>query len=356
MIGNLLLLLLLGIEIALAILNLPNRNIKGEYLVGLSLINFVLLAFFVVLSLWLTIRINASGGFDWLSQVRSNRNIYVGAGWFCMIVGVAFCVLGDPGTTASRPGFIGILERVFSYGVLWMPLLMLVPYAILNNPALKSAVSSLAYTLPLAIGTFTGAAVLFAPIIVSGIHTSKMGSEIRDYEFEKEMAALQQEDDVRKMIVFTLKEKNEQLREAAAAKIKLMPQWEDSLCTLLQPDHLAESYWFYSFMVSNELENPDRFLKPVQDHLALLAPAIREALTHPDQDKYVYYYADIKTICEALDMHMGAHREALKPAMLNLLNAVKTPIPSGENVPQYMLNLQENYREVLEQWLKSNTL
>lgn len=349
---NLPLLLTLLSWIALAVLNLPNRNIKGEYLVGLGMINFALLAVFGLLSLWLTIRINASGGFGWLSQIRSTRNLLVGAGWFCMMVGVAFCVLGGPGSAASKPGFTGMLERVFSYGVLWMPLLMLVPYAILSNPAWKSAVSPLAYTIPLAMGTFVGAALLFAPSIISSIHARNTAREIRDYDFQKEMEALQHEKEVSKMIVFTLEGKNEQLRAAAAAKIKQTPQWEDSLCMLLRPDKLAESYWFYSFMVSNELENPNRFLKPVQDHLAILAPAIKEALSHPDQDNHGYYYADIETIGKAMNMRLGAHRETLKPAMLNLLNAVETPIPSGQTAPQYMLNLQEKYREALKKWLK----
>lgn len=352
MIANLPLLPTLISWVALAVLNLPNRNIKGEYLVGLGMINFALLAVFGLFSLWLTIRINASGGFDWLSQVQSTRNLLVGAGWFCMMAGVVFCVLGNPGSAASGPGFAGILERVFSYGVLWMPLLMLVPYAILSNPAWKSAVSPLAYTIPLAMGTFVGAALLFAPGIIARINARNTAREMRDYDFQKEMEALQQEKEVRKMIVFTLEGKNEQLRAAAATKIKQTPQWEDSLCMLLRPDNLAESYWFYSFMANNALENPDRFLKPVQVHLADLASAIKEALTHPDQDNYGYYYADIETICKVLNMHLGAHWETLKPAMQNLLNAVETPVPSGQTAPQYMLNLQEKYREALKKWLK----
>lgn len=350
--GNLLLLLTLLSWVALATLILPNRNIKGEYMVGLSMFIFVLLAAYGLLSLWLTIRINASGSFDWLSPVRSTRNLLVGAGWFCMMVGVAFCVLGGPGSAASKPGFVGMLERVFSYGVLWMPVLMLVPYAILSNPAWKSAVSPLAYTLPLAVGTFIGAALLFAPSIISSIQTRNSARELRDYEFQKEMEALQREKEVRKMIVFTLAGKNERLREAAVAQIKQTPQWEDSLCVLLKPNHLAESYWFYSFMANNELENPDRFLKPIQDHLAILAPAIHEALSHPDQDNNEYYYADLETICKVLNLHLGAHRATLKPAMVNLLNAVETPIPPGQNAPAYMLSLQEKYRETLKKWLK----
>ena len=88
MFGNLLLGLTSTTYLALIIFNLQKVNATGERLMGYAFIGFVIMAAYAVSGLLLTIFITSKGGFNWLSDTKTLRNIGVGILWSGMVAGV----------------------------------------------------------------------------------------------------------------------------------------------------------------------------------------------------------------------------------------------------------------------------
>jgi hypothetical protein len=131
MFGNLLFGLTTLTYIALTIFNLQKMIATGDRLVGWGIIAFVILAFYVVFSLSLTISIAAKGGFNWLSNSEPLRNTAIGILWLGMVAGVVFCTMIRPEwNTDPSTGVVRWLSFPVYFGATWLPLLMLFPYAI----------------------------------------------------------------------------------------------------------------------------------------------------------------------------------------------------------------------------------
>ena len=95
---------------------------------------------FLISSLILTFSIAWKGGFDWISpQVRA-RNLWVGAGWLCMVIAVFDSSFFESRWCYDFPTFLRWLAK--SIQQLWIPLLMFAGYFFLFKYSTKSACSA----------------------------------------------------------------------------------------------------------------------------------------------------------------------------------------------------------------------
>ena len=168
MFGNFLFGLTTLTYIALAIFNLQKVNATGERLVGWGIIAFVILTFYIISSLSLTISIAGKGGFNWLSNSVPMRNTAIGILWLCMVAGVVFCtMIRTEWDTDPSTGLVRWMSFPVYFGATWLPLLMLLPYAILLNPLWRDTLSPGLYKIPLAIGGVLGVLIVMAPTIIT---------------------------------------------------------------------------------------------------------------------------------------------------------------------------------------------
>jgi hypothetical protein len=350
--GNLLLILTLLSWLAMAFVNLQSHPAKGEYMMGAAgLGSVVLLAIFALLHALLTIQLNASGAFHWLSEDPSVRRLWLIGGWICIMAGISFTVLNNPGVS-SATGALAVLEKVVSYGPFWMPLLVLGPYLVLSQPSWRATAPPQWYTAPLAIAALIGLALLLAPRIIASMPRPSATAASENAAIDATRAAIERETQVKKLVEYTQMDLSYSLKQAAIDKITALPDWEDQLIRLLHPDSLTEGHWAYIYMKSLPLEHPDRFVQPIQQHLEALAVQTRETLARPDKNNYVLYYTNFETICRALDVPLRAHREAFRPAIKKLLAALDTRPEAGQEWPQALAECRQRYKQVLEDWLR----
>jgi hypothetical protein len=122
----------------------------------------VLIAAYGICSLLLTINITAKGGFNWISDAALKRNAIVAMLWLGMVAGVVYCTLKpEYHKFYQLTGFVRLLSHVISYGAIWLPLLMLIPYYLFLKPEWRDRLSLNLFNILLVFASVAG--FLFAP-------------------------------------------------------------------------------------------------------------------------------------------------------------------------------------------------
>lgn len=204
--------------IALVIFNFQTVNVTGERLVGWGIIAFALLAAYVVCSLILTISIVANGGFNWLSNTEFWRVVGVGILWLGMVADVVFCTMIRTEFHADRStGFMRLLTSLIYFGATWLPLLMLLPYAILLNPGWRDALSPNFYKAPLLFAGAIGFIINISPKIATSmvaLRAAKVTDESQ-LAFNNSMRIINNEQSIQGLFYFAYRAEDERLRNAA---------------------------------------------------------------------------------------------------------------------------------------------
>lgn len=357
MFGNLLLGLTTIMYIVLAIFNLQKINATGERLVGWGLISFALIAAYVICSLFLTISVASKGGFNWISGSVSTRNLGVGILWLGMVAGVAFCsILSTEMQTDRTTGIFRWLSFAVYYGSIWLPLLMLIPYAILLNPAWRDALSPVLYKTPLMMACVLGILIVLAPKIVSSMGITVPQQSIADQQMENSTKSIQQETSIEILLNYANNE-DEKISKMAADKLKSLPAWEDELISILgktgEYGH-HDFRWVYVFLDNYKVDHPDRFIEPVNNTI----PAITAEVGRVRQKSFLYtgdlLVLNIDCVCRVLDEQFKDSSAVFRPNMLNLKEALDVPYAQDSTMSEDFATLLNTYKASVNTWLESN--
>ncbi len=251
MFGNVLLGLTTLSYLALCIFVLQKVSTAGQSLSGWGLLAFGLIAIYLFFSLMLTIHVASVGGFNWLSTSSRVKNVGTGLLWVGLMMGVGYCtMLRMEWHLEPAKGLLRWLLTPLYFGTSWLPLLMLLPYAILLNPTWREALSPNLYKIPLIAGASLGFLIAMAPTIIvrmqySATHKHQSETELA---FERSMNLINRETTIRGLLSFTNKQQPEGLRNAAIAKIKSTPNWETELVEILLQKNPYDDYWVYVFL------------------------------------------------------------------------------------------------------------
>ena len=357
MTGKILFVLTFVTYIALLILNLQRVTATGERLVGWGTMAFPLLAVYIVCSLLLTINIASAGGFNWLSATASSRNIIVGILWLGMAAGVAFCTMLRPEWhTDPTTGWVRSLMMPVYFGATWLPLLMLVPYAILLNPAWRDSISPILYKLPLFMGCILGFLILMAPKIVVSLGITVPQKDRTEMILNNTIKSIRAENSVKELLKYSLDE-DEQIRSEAAIKIKADPEWEGELIKILeQTGEYGHHYfyWVYLFLEDNNVEHPDRFIEPVNNTIPALTAEAQRILK-----KSFLYTGDLNNlnidgVCRVLGEQFNDSSSVFRPNMLKLQEALETPLLEKHDADDEFVGLLNTYQLAVKNWLDSH--
>ena len=357
MFSNILLILTIINYIGLVILNIQKTNATGERLMGAGFIGLGLIALYVLFSLLLTISIASKGGFKWLSSSTLSRNFLVGILWFCMIAGVVFCaMLSTEMNTDRTTGILRILSRPVYYGSVWLPLLMLIPYAILLHPHWRESIPAGFYKIPLVMACLLGFVIVMIPQIVISMNIRVPKQSMEDWKKENLVPSIEQENSVETLLNYA-KDEEKWVRDLAANRLKSLPNWEDEVIGKLQRSDGYGHYdfhWVYNFLDQYSVEHPARFVDPINISLESITKATEMALA-----KSFVYSGDltllqIDVVCRVLEHQFKSSSQVFRPNMLRLQKALDTtPAEPSQNTQEF-IEFIKPYQMSVREWLERN--
>lgn len=343
--------------IVLAIFNLQRTGASGERMVGWGFIALGIVAVYVVLSLVLTISVTSKGGFNWLSETPSTRNILVGVLWIGMVTGVVFCTMIRSELQTDRTtGLIRTLSMPVYFGAVWLPLLMLIPYAILLHPSWRDSLSPGLYKVPLVAACLLGFVIVMIPRMVTSIGIKvpkKSDEEIMRADVTE---AVQKETSVKNLLEYG-RDEYPWMREMAFERIKALPQWEEGMIEILSRTDEYGPYGYYrvyDFMDQNKVEHPEKFVAPINNTLPVISLHVQGAMA-----KSFLYTGDlsilhIDEVCRVMDQQFKDSRSVFTPNMLKLKEALETSPANPEEMSPDFAALLKQYQDAVQAWLDEN--
>lgn len=332
--------------IGLVAVNLYKPNATGERLVGWGFIIFAILAAYVLCSLLLTLNLAINGKLDWISASKASRNVIIGLGFLCLMNGIVFVTMVNADANgASTANWLGLL--VIRYGAIWMPLLMLAPFAILLNPEWLHAISPNYYKIPLMVACFIGFAFFaLGRQQLGGLFTDKKAVAAQKYQ--ETMRLIEYSDDVADLLYYRL-DKDVHVREAALAKLKAKPDLESELLKVLDRYESDGDYrWVIIYLEDNKVEHPERFVEPLNRIVNRIAIEFQYRLQSFSDENGFLETLNVDGMCRVLDTQFKAYKADFRPNMMKLYSELeKEPKPD-------FLAIRNKYKAVVKNWLDSN--
>lgn len=347
MFGNTLYVLTVLAYLALAAINLYKPSATGERLMAWGFIIFGVMAAYVLCSLLLTINLAGNGKLDWISGIKTNRNILAGFGFLCLSYGVVFVTMVNTDTNgADTANWLGRL--MIQYGAIWMPLLMLIPYAMLLKTDGQSAYLPNLYKIPLLAGCLIG---LF--FYVAG--RSQLGALFTDKQaviekkYQESMSHIAFTDDTAGLLYYIQSDQDPRVRDAALTKLKAKKDLETELLGVL--GEYEQNVYYVSviaYLEDNQLEHPERFVEPLKLIIDRMAEELKYRLQSFGSEGGFLELLNVDGLCRVLDTRFKQYNADFRPNMLTMYAALE-PEPKPD-----FLAIRNRYKEAVKRWLDSN--
>lgn len=355
MLSNLLLVLTTILYIALAIFVLTPVNATGERLVGWGMIALVLVVAYIVCSLLLTISLASKGVFHWIPGTASRRKMIVAVLWFGLVAGVVICTIAKTEFPKGHQssGLPGFLSYPFYFGAAWLPLLMLVPFACLSNPAWNHTLSPALGKTLLVTGCVIGFLLLMAPKIIA--LTGVFNNYKSEKDIQNDLRLIENETSIIALLAKTAEDENEQIRTAALNRIKAQPNLEDELILILEQDNPWYFIWLYSFLADNKMEHPESFINPINKSIPRLASYLYdEALQNSWKGEATYHLLNAEPLFRLLDEQFKNSREQFRPAIVKLKQTMNTKPAKRDGDKARFYEALNKYRLAVKNWLNQH--
>ncbi|HRJ16761.1 MAG TPA: hypothetical protein PLI34_17310 [Saprospiraceae bacterium] len=295
-----------------------------------------------------------NGLFNWAPLAPQNRNLLIFTGWLAFFFAVTLSgMFRSEWHPGELPQFLKWLAD--AQAAVWLPLLVLVPLAVFINSEKQVAAPELWVKIPFLAGmgicAIIGLTMLFGWFRAS----ARQNAEQAEYHQQREqsqhqhhldkIAAHQPEDPLVNILSLTGRYHDADVRNAAVEKVKSRPDWEAELIRLLN-DTEWQSY-VYQFIDGNEVPHPELFVEPINRSIRRTAAEIRNSITGSNnlQDWHFEHFS-IERLLRAIDEQFSKVPGAdFRPAMLELLAALKTPKPERFKKVEFTLT------PIVEYWL-----
>ncbi len=354
MLGNLLFGVTALFYIGLVIFNFPKPVLAGERAMGYGLGLAFFGIGFVVSSLLLMFFLSSKNVLDWVSTSGGIQNLVLWLGWISFAAATFFCAVFKWEWHGEFPMYIRRLS--LTQAEIWLPLLMLVPAALLTMerqagmaplfvkiPMIVGFVISLIISLGLLLGWYKNAEKQQLARI-EGVKTQndKLHNEHLEYIAEQKPT-----DPILNIMALTGRFHDADVREAAVTKVKSHPNWEAELLELLDNDYYHTEA--YTFIDGNKVEHPELFVEPLNRSIRRLAAKIRDQIKESNnlQDWHFENYG-IERLLRAIDAQFSASGMDFRASIQELRKALDTPKPERFNKVKF------NITPVVDAWLKAH--
>lgn len=320
----------------------------GDYGVGHA---FALLFAYVALATGIgitTVLIYWKGSFSWVSEKSSIRNTLIIVGGISVLIFSFFAAMNGDG---GAPWIMRILGK---YVVVWALPPLLLAGVVLVNSSLQTRVPAVLWQWALKSAVLLSVASCFfiisewlVNIPISAVQHAKMRDAEeahRHQEFLDQIAKTNAQTDLVMILVFTTKYHDPEVRNAALAKIKSNPEWQQYLVSRLQTPWADE---VFSFLADNEVDNRALFSKAIEAGVLEMAKKFKESMlgTHTFYDGQFYSETEdvLETIAKFEDLGLD-----YVPAVRKLRKSLDTPLKPY----QHGANLR--CIPLLDKWLKKH--
>ena len=326
---------------------MPGGDAGVGYAWGLIILN---LAFVICMGI-VALIIGAKGGFEWVSATKSTRTLYTTVSILAILIfaGLAGLFKGESGHLAGPARFL------LPMAYLLVPILMIVISLILLNGNLRSSVPLALYKWPsvfVAVVSLVGLASLLVAQIASSAknQVAMINSRIND-EDENHVRILKEIDscDVLKnmgfIFIFTGDNQPKKIQNAAVAKIKTNPEWEQELLKYLDTDWAPD---VFQFLASNDVDHPSIFEAPIQKGVLIQARLWRERIrkcSHPSHFYAGMFNWDVERVIRTVDKFQSKEIDYL-PVMKELRASLNEP--SELDKPKF------SAATMLDKWIKEH--
>lgn len=298
-----------------------------------------------------------NGLFNWAPLAPQNRNLLIFSGWLSFFFAVAFSAMFR---SEWHPGELPQLLKWLAdaMAAVWLPILVLVPLAVLINSEKQVAAPELWVKIPFLAGM--GICALIGLLLMFGWFraSARQNAEQVEYQQQREqsqhqqhldkIAAHQPEDPLVNILSLTGRYHDADVRNAAVEKVKSRPDWEAELIRLLN-DTEWQSY-VYQFIDGNEVPHPELFVEPINRSIRRTAAEIRSRITGAnDLQDWHFEHFSIERLLRAIDEQFSKVPGVdFRPAMLELKAALDTP------KPERFQKVRFTTTQIVDDWLKKN--
>lgn len=256
-----------------------------------------------------------------------------------------------------EPGPVPLLIKSYSsFAPIVIPAVMIIAGFILINHTIQNAVPAVAYKWPLVLITILGITGTASAVVGflqessrNKIAVAEDRMQFEDSNHQRILAEIDTADVINKLVlilVFTGDNQPNDIRNAAVAKVKTNPQWENELIRLLQSDWAPEPF---QFLASNDVEHPELFLEPVREGTLVQARLIRESIrrtSHPSNFYNGLFSWEVERVLRAVDKFKGKGIDYV-PAVKELRAALDEP--SDFEKPKF------GCIKLLDDWIRKNS-
>lgn len=340
--GNILLFLALLAAGSLFKMTFLQKMPGGDYGVGYSWVLLMLLAAFWICLALVACVIGLGGGYAWLSLGRfAHGGILV----LCFLVLILGANLGMRGSY-KVVSVLGLVSSVLT------PLVLMMASAVLLNDGLKATVS--AQLVKWGLSGVLGLNSLILATIILGmvatrlhIHWPRSSNELDDFQLGilKQIEECDASKDITSLFIFSGNNQPKQIREKALLKIKSKPDWQEDLYNTLEGDGVDQAF---RFLISNDVDDKERFAKGIYQGILNQARLIREGLRRCSHPSHVYvgqFSWEVGHSLELVDKFKDLGVD-YKPAVQELRNALEEPIAYDKPVFSCIKHL--------DKWLKKH--
>ena len=297
---------------------------SGDYGVGYSWYFIFLGLTLFGTSLLATIAIGSNGGFSWAPGQGIGGKLLIGTGWVVFCLATMTCASYRMGLPNEFPFW---LRWIFQcYGVVWWPLLSLVPAVLLANPGLVPSVSPGKVQLFMNVAFCLNAA--FCLSLYWGYKQAQARQLADRIDYDDQRPDWEEQNRVRFIADTTAQElwytghsKKIPVRRNAFVKVTSGAEWQADLLRVLSAD---DDHWeLYPFTADHSTEHPAGFEQALEQSIRRLAGQIRGQYRgesfQKSQDKDGL---NIGKLVEALDKWFFDSETDFRPAMRELEEAL----------------------------------
>ncbi len=348
MLSNLIFILSCISYIALVAVNLYKPKGTGDQLVGWGFILFAVMAAYVICSLILTLHIALKGKFDWISESGSIKYVILGLGWLCLMAGAVYStMINADWQNMGTANWLGIV--MVRYGGIWIPLLTLVPFAILLNNEWYQNLSPTVYKIPLLAGCVIGLAFHFLSTSQSG-KLFKNQKAVDKLQYDNELKQIGFTDSIVDLLYYMHKGTDPRLTQAALDKLKRKQNLESELVGIL--DKCDENYDYLrviAFLENNRAEKPQLFIKPLNKAIFQISEELKYRLQSFSSENPFLELLNVDGLCNILSAQFESNKEDFTPNMLKIKAELdKEPKPE-------FLKIRNTYRSAVKNYLDKNS-
>lgn len=325
----------------------PGGDAGVGYAWGIIILN---LGFVICMGI-VALIIGWKGGFEWVAEAKSTRTLFATISILAILIftGLAGLLEGESKHLAGPARFILPMAYIL------IPILMIGISFILLNDNLRTTVPLAFYKWPsifvAAISLIGLTSLLLAQFVSTTRNNAAMiEGRLKDEDENHirilgEIAACNVQTSMGLILVFTGDNQPEKIQNAAVARIKTNPEWEQALLLYMETDYAPE---VFQFLASNPVDNPSIFEEPIQKGVLKIASLIRERIrrcSHPSHFYEGMFNWDVERVIRTVDKFQSKEIDYV-PVMKELRAAMNEP--SDLDKPNFTA------ASMVDNWIKEN--